>query len=152
MRDQQSHDAEHLGSPMAIEEFTLTDADGVPTTHVSVGDEFSLRLTARCHSDVRSPVFGFGVMSATGALVYGQSVPSAPDVVYRAGELVGVDLTARATLAGGRYSAFANVRSQDLRDFHDRTRPIMFAVEGEAQRSGVAALRVRAGGSTSGSS
>jgi ABC-type polysaccharide/polyol phosphate transport system ATPase subunit len=134
--------AERETDTLVIEGFELRAATGRPTAHLSSGDECVFRIHARALADVAEPFVGFTIASESGVAVYSDTNVSDPLPDLRAGEKVSFDITVRADLATGGFTASSSVhrRRGEGSVLLARAEPLQFFVSGRGLVSGLADL------------
>jgi hypothetical protein len=109
---------------------------------VHSGDECVFRIHARALRAVEQPFVGITVASESGVAVYSDTNRQDPLPSLKEGERATFDVTVRASLAQGGFTASASVhrRRGDGSILLARAEPLQFFVSGRGMVSGIADL------------
>ncbi len=88
-----------------IEEFYLTDQNGVRTTAVMKGDEFTIHMRVSIHAHLPEPIFAFSIKNVMGTEITGTNtmIEKAFLESVEPGQVKEVTFTQRMNLQGGEY-------------------------------------------------
>ena len=102
-----------------IEEYGLTDCNGVKTTAVIKGQEYTIRMKAVFTEDCPAPIFAFTIKNIKGTEITGTNtmVEKAFLEPVKAGEVKEITFTQHMNLQGGEYLLSLGVTGYEGDDF-----------------------------------
>ena len=102
-----------------IEEYGLTDCNGVKTTAVIKGQEYTIRMKAAFAEDCPAPIFAFTIKNIKGTEITGTNtmVEKAFLEPVKAGEVKEITFTQHMNLQGGEYLLSLGVTGYEGDDF-----------------------------------
>jgi ABC-2 type transport system ATP-binding protein len=113
-----------------VESLRLFGEDGTETTVVRSGERVVFETIVSFRAEVDDPLFGIGITTPEGVLVYSDSSAFAPTGRFRPGDRVRWRCRLCAALGEGRYVASTGLRGRGLLDVYDRSAPLEFACVG----------------------
>jgi ABC-2 type transport system ATP-binding protein len=129
------------GGVAAVRGLSLLGPDGGQTSRVVTGADATFVLDVAFQEAVEAPVFGFSLVTESGAFVYGDSTALEPAAPAVAGERRRCEIRVPLSLPTGSYIARASVNSDLGSVVLDQSAPLVFYVEGRDSVTGAADLR-----------
>ncbi|MGH9029685.1 MAG: ABC transporter ATP-binding protein, partial [Acidimicrobiales bacterium] len=125
---------------VTIEAVEVRGADGEVTGHLSAGEPVSVVVRARAHEDLDDFIVRMSILGPDGTTVYSDSTAGRPLGFVPGGAEVAVDISFRAQLPSGTYTAVAQIERPDLRTTLAQSQPRSFFVMGRYSVVGLADL------------
>lgn len=110
---------EYGSKKAGIEEYGLTDCNGVKTTAVIKGQEYTIRMKVAFAEDCPAPIFAYTIKNIKGTEITGTNtmVEKAFLEPVKAGEVKEITFTQRMNLQGGEYLLSLGVTGYEGDDF-----------------------------------
>lgn len=102
-----------------IVDYYLTDKNGVQTTAILKGDEFSMHMRVKIHRDLPAPIFALSIKNIKGVEITGTNTMFEKSFLdsVKAGELKEITFTQKMRLQGGEYLISLGVTGYEKDDF-----------------------------------
>ena len=126
-----------------LESVEILSSDGSSANHLTSGEPVALRATVRALRRVDDLVVGLSVLAPDGTALYIDSSSGQGLDTIEAGAAATYQMSFRAQLPTGSYTALAWVQRADRRTLLAQSRPVAFFVAGRSTVGGVADLEAR---------